>query len=421
MEKQGFFQRLVGRVKSAFRNDSTLVISGDPKVLELFGVNAGSIAVNEQTAMQVSAVSACIQILGGTIASLPIHIYRNIGEEDRERVKTPLSTLLNVEPCPAWTASAMVEWWIRCVALRGDAYTEIIRDGFGNVSRLVPLHPATVTPVVLEDGHIIYKVVGSKKERVIPDFRMLHIPGAGYDGTTGTSRSVISDAASSIRIAIASDNHSENFFSNGVTTKHALKAPGVLTEEQVQALRNRWKEKYTGISNYGSPMVLTEGMDVQELSMSSVDAELLASRKYQVIDIARAFGVPPFMIGAQETTTSWGTGIEQMTIGFVRFTLSRYLKRIQDELNRKLFDTQSDMFVEFNLKGLLKGDAKAEGESLRQARGGSQGPGWMTLNEIRKINNLPSIAGGDEIYDPIGGANEPKDTGTNAGPDNQQA
>lgn len=155
--------------------------------------------------------------------------------------------------------------------------------------------------------------------------------------------------------------------------------------------------------------------------MSSVDAELLASRKYQVIDIARAFGVPPFMIGAQETTTSWGTGIEQMTIGFVRFTLQRYLKRIQDEINRKLFDVHGEMFVEFNLKGLLKGDAKSEGESLRQARGGSQGPGWMTLNEIRKINNLPSIDGGDEIYDPIGGFNAQTNIGSNAGPDQQQA
>jgi HK97 family phage portal protein len=156
-------------------------------------------------------------------------------------------------------------------------------------------------------------------------------------------------------------------------------------------------------------MVLTEGLDVKELSMSSIDAELLDSRKYSVIDIARAFRVPPVMIGAQDTTSSWGTGVEAITLGFVKFTLQPYLTRIEQEINRKLI-RKPDEFVEFNLKGLLRGDTKAENESLRQARGGSQGPGWLTLNEIRRIDNLPPVPGGDVIYEPKGALNEQKTT-----------
>jgi HK97 family phage portal protein len=115
------------------------------------------------------------------------------------------------------------------------------------------------------------------------------------------------------------------------------------------------------------------------------------------------------MIGAQDTTSSWGTGIEQVTLGFVKFTLQPYLTRIEQEINRKLI-RKPDEFVEFNLKGLLRGDTKAENESLRQARGGSQGPGWLTLNEIRRIDNLPPIDGGDVIYEPKGALNEQKTT-----------
>jgi HK97 family phage portal protein len=105
------------------------------------------------------------------------------------------------------------------------------------------------------------------------------------------------------------------------------------------------------------------------------------------------------MIGANDTTTSWGTGIEQMTLGFVKFTLQTYLNRIEQEINRKFFKT-TKYFVEFNLDGLLRGDSKSEGEYLRQARGGSQGPGWMTANEVRRVKNLPPIDGQDELYDP---------------------
>lgn len=389
------------REAARVRNDVQYITSSNPSVIDLLGSMPASSGypVNDETAMRVSAVAACIQLLGGTIASLPLPIYQRTAT-GRDKIDSPLWYLLNEQPCPAWTAASMVEWWIRCNALRGDAYNIIQRDRAGEIKGIVPLHPDRVTPMV-KDGEILYRYLpNGGNGRTYQDDEILHIPGFGYDGDVGRSMSVIKFAAlSSIGIALAADDFSGKLYANGGMPKHLIKADGKMDAEQIEQLRKTYADRYTGTDNVGKPMVLTQGLDVRELSMNAVDADILNSRKYQVIDIARAFGVPPFMIGANDTTTSWGTGIEQMTLGFVKFTLQTYLNRIEQEINRKFFKT-TKYFVEFNLDGLLRGDSKSEGEYLRQARGGSQGPGWMTANEVRRVKNLPPIDGQDELYDP---------------------
>jgi HK97 family phage portal protein len=197
---------------------------------------------------------------------------------------------------------------------------------------------------------------------------------------------------------------SGSFYANGAAPKHVIQSSSKMSPDQVEQLRNEYKRKYAGAGNAGAPMVLTQGLELKEMSMTADDAQLLESRKFQVIDIARAFGVPPHMIGAQETTSSWGSGVEQMTIGFLKFSLQPYITRIRQELNRKLFRRASP-FVEHKMEALLAGDSKAEGEYNRQAVGGSQGPGWMTINEIRKSKNLPPIEGGDKLFSPNNGQN----------------
>jgi HK97 family phage portal protein len=320
--------------------------------------------------------------------------------DGRTKVDTPLWYLLNESPSPAWTAATMFEWWARCNALRGDAVSQIQRDRNGNATGFLQWHPDRVQ-IETKAGqlHYYFQPKDGKAFGLFAD-DVLHIPGEGFNGEH--SLSVIQHAAhQSIGIALAADDFSGKFYRNGASPKHLITAPGKMDEPLIEQLKNQYGEKYTGPENVGKPMVLTEGLKIEQLSMSAVDAELLESRKYQVIDIARAFGIPPFMIGAQETSTSWGTGIEQQTLGFVKFTLQAYLNRIEQELNRKLFATPK-YFVEFNLDGLLRGDSKAESEYLRQAIGGSQGPGWMTANEVRRLKNQPPIAGGDTRYVPKG-------------------
>jgi HK97 family phage portal protein len=390
--------------------DSGIVRSSDPAVLELFGLSSGKTVVNPQSAQRLSAVGACIGLIGGSVAGLPLHHYKKDGDI-RKRVDSNIWNLLNLSPISNWPAASMYEWWVRCNGLRGDAVSEIMRDRYGDPLSIRPHHPDRVEIKLTESGDdLIYiftpRSGGKTYARASDD--VIHIPGNGYDGHK--SLSVIQhDAKQAITIGLAAGEYSAKFFENGGMPKHLFKTPNKMNDDQTKALRKTYDERYAGPANAGRPMVLTEGLDVTELSMSSIDAELLDSRKYSVIDIARAFRVPPVMIGAQDTTSSWGTGIEQVTLGFVKFTLQPYLTRIEQEINRKLI-RKPDEFVEFNLKGLLRGDTKAENESLRQARGGSQGPGWLTLNEIRRIDNLPPVVGGDVIYEPKGALNEQKTT-----------
>lgn len=391
--------------------DSVLIRSGDPQVIELFGGNQASsgYAVTEATAMRVAAVSACVQLIGGTIASLPLPIYEET-PEGRRKIKPKLYRLLNLEPCQAWTAASMTDRWIRSIAFRGDSFSRIVRDRLGEPIKIIPLHPDRVRVTVTDEAEISYAYQPKNGSPYgIHSDDMLHIPGFGYDGETGRAKSIIHHAAhQSIGIALAADDFSGQFFANSGMQKHLIKSDGKMDLDMVERLRNEFKNKYGGSNNVGLPMILTEGLDLKEISLSSADAELLESRKYQVIDIARAFGVPPVMIGANDTTSSWGTGIEQITLGFVKFILQAYLVKIEQELNRKLYPN-GDKFVEYNLQGLLKGDSESEAKYLREAIGGSQGPGYMTLNEVRAVKNLPKVSaeqGGEKFYEPKGNTND---------------
>jgi HK97 family phage portal protein len=154
------------------------------------------------------------------------------------------------------------------------------------------------------------------------------------------------------------------------------------------------QEKFAGAINAGRPMLLDRGMDWVQLSISPEDAQMLQSRAFSVEEVCRFFGVPPFMVGHTEKTTSWGTGLEQQTLGFQKFTLRRRLKRIEQALAKQLLspaDRQAGLVIEFNLEGLLRGDSGARASFYQQMLSN----GVMTINEVRALENLPPVAGGD--------------------------
>jgi HK97 family phage portal protein len=389
---------LGGGQVAPIENSTTVVSSSDPQVIAHLGGTGSSsgYAVTPESAMRVSAVYAAVRLLAGAIASIPVALYR---EKDgvREAISPELWWLLNEEPAPSWTAASMWEWIMLSICLRGDGYVEIRRAG-PSVKTLRPLHPDRVAARKVGD-YLLYTVCDDDGTvRAVHQDDMLHFAGFGFNGIR--SMSVIQWAAfQSIGVALAADTFAGSFFANGAAPKHVIKTSGRMDEEQVELLRGEYKKKYAGANNAGTPMVLTQGLDLKEMSMTADDAQLLETRKWQVIDIARAFGVPPHLIGAQETTSSWGTGVEQTTLGFIKFALQPHINRIRQELNRKLFRRASP-FAEHKMEALLSGDLKAEGEYMRQSVGGSQGPGWMTINEIRKIKNLPPVEGGNVLYRP---------------------
>ena len=400
---------------SEFQNSpAAMLLSEGNQGSELFELLTGGlqssagVVVNEKTAMRVSAVYACVRLIAGAIANLPLPVYT--GEStNRKQVKHPIATLLNREPTPGFTAATFWEYIISSSLLSTDGLAEIKRTAGGKITGFVPLHPRSVD-IIKHDGRLVYTIYpdGGDAYSVDQD-DMLHIPGFGFDGVRGMSV-VQYVARQGIGISIAAEDYSGEFFSNGARPDFCLQTDANnVGEDTAKVLRSTWQARHQGKGNRHLPAVLTGGLKVQQITMSAEDAQLLATRQWQVIDIARAFGVPPFMIGEMEKTTSWGSGVETMGIGFLLYTLLPHLNRAQQEINRKCFSSER-FFVEFNVDGLLRGDSKTRHEIYRKALGGSAGNGYMTVNEVRAKENLPPKDGGDELTKWVPNKQDKKET-----------
>ena len=390
--------------RAAGRTGSLQNASYSESVMEAFGVApvAAGVSVTPQSAMRVSAVFACVQRIAGAISTMPIDVFRTDGETPVKLPRDDLWYKLNEEPCPQFTAASHWEGVSINQLLRGDSYTWIRRAMNGDVQELIPLPWSAVTPVLQTDRTVRYYIHYQGLSTWVGPEDIFHFPGFGFDGLK--SMSVISFAArNAAGTAMAMDEYSGRFFQNGAHPSGLIKAPGKMTAEGIKLLQESFANKYSGIGNaHRLPMVLTEGLEFKEVSLNAEDAQLLESRKFQVIDIARAFGVPPHMIGETSGATSWGTGIESMSRGFVTYTLKQHLKRIEQEINRKLYPKRLDRFVRFDIEALTEGDSKAQSEYNRAALGGpGTGPGWMSVDDVRKTKGLAPLGGMNaEVYDP---------------------
>jgi HK97 family phage portal protein len=392
--------------------DSSHVLRGTLEYEALSGIN-GSMAAdappNEQSALAVSAVYACVNLIAGAIASLPMHIYRRAPDGDRERdVNNDLWWVLNEEFSPRWPASAGWSFLVGSKLLHGDAFAEIIRTAGGRVAGLVPLHPNRVSVIATPDGgRLIYEIqpdptiqapsAAASRVRVLDQDDVLHVPGFGFNGLRGMSPLRHALRVSG-RLAINAQNFSSSFLANMARPDYALKTDQTLTPAQIETLRAMLNERHGSPLNAGKPMLLMGGLDIKTLTMPLEEMQLLETRKFQVEEIARVYGVPPFMIGHTEKTTSWGTGVEAMGAGFARFALRDHLNGFQNEINRKFFRTSSRV-AEFDTAELERADIKALFDAMRVAIGRAGEPGIMSVTEVRRFLNLPRKVDGD-LFDP---------------------
>lgn len=376
------------------------------ELMESFGVmpSASGMSVTPVSAMRVAAVFACVQKIAGAIATLPLHVYRTDGDFKARQPRDDLWYKLNEQPSAQYTAASHWEGVSIAQLLRGDGFTWIRRGLSNNIRELLPLPWGCVSPTRQADGSVRYYIS-------LPEFgintwlepsEILHFPGFGFDGLK--SMSVITHAArAAVGNALAMDEYSGKFFANGAHPSMVLTAKGKMSEGQITQLQTTFARKYAGIENaHRVPLVLTEGLEAKEISLSAEDAQLLEARKFQVIDIARAFGVPPHMIGETSASTSWGSGIESMSRAFVTYTLQPHLIRIEQELNRKLFPRDIGRFIQFDRDALIEGDSAAQAIYNRAALGGpGTGQGWMSVDEVRKTKGLAPMGGeAATIFDP---------------------
>lgn len=354
--------------------------------------------VTPETALRVTAVYGCVALIAGAISTLPFPIYERT-QNTRKKADHDYWWMLNEQANDDMTAATAFEYLISSKMFYGDAFALLIRPNrFTNrVIGWRPLHPTRVMPFRDVENTLYYQVTDWNGGVTVYDAAdIIHVPSLGFDGLRSPSP-ITYAAREAIGTSITAEDYSAKFFSQGSTHEIALKTASKMTTEQTDALRASYMAKYAGHKNSRMPLLLSGGMEVEKLSITPNDAALLPTRQFGVEEICRVFGVPPYMVGATDKTTSWGTGIEQQGIAFVKYTLRRYLTPIEQEFNRKLWPSREKFFVEYNTAALERGDYKTRMEGYRIGIGRAGEPGWMTANEVRHLENMEPIAGNDEL------------------------
>ena len=369
------------------------------------GGTASGKYVTERSAMQMTAVYCCVRILSEAVASLPLQFYRYTDDGGKEKaVEHPLYFLLHDEPNPEMTSFIFRETLMTHLLLWGNAYSQIIRNGKGEVVALYPLMPDRMKVDRDEHGRLYYEYTVYDSDDVdgrkgtnkvgrtvrLQPHDVLHIPGLGFDGLVGYSP--IAMAKNAIGLAIATEEYGSKFFANGAAPSGVLEHPGTIKDPS--KVRESWQATFGGSGNANKIAVLEEGMKYTPISISPEQAQFLETRKFQIDEIARIFRVPPHMIGDLEKSSF--NNIEQQSLEFVKYTLDPWVSRWEQAMVRALLtpDEKKKYFFKFNVDGLLRGDYQSRMNGYATARQN----GWMSANDIRELENLdriPAEQGGD--------------------------
>ena len=355
-----------------------------------FGTSSSGKAVNERTALQTTAVYACVRILAETIAALPLHTYQHTNGGKEKAAEHPLYYLLHSEPNSEMTSFVFRETLMGHLLLWGNAYAQIIRDGRGRVVGLYPLLPNKMIVNRNDQGQLYYQYEKDGCLYILNRHEVLHIPGLGFDGLIGYSP--IAMAKNAIGMAIATEEYGAKFFANGANPGGVLEHPGVVKDPA--RIRESWNAVYQGSGNAHRVAVLEEGMKFQSIGIPPEQAQFLETRKFQINEIARIFRIPPHMIGDLEKSSF--SNIEQQSLEFVMYTLDPWVVRWEQAIQRALFSESEkrQFFVKFNVDGLLRGDYESRMNGYAVGRQN----GWLSSNDIRELENLnriPEDAGGD--------------------------
>jgi HK97 family phage portal protein len=360
----------------------------------LFGGTPSGTVVNEQTAMQNTAVYACVRILAEAVASLPLHVYRYKSDGGRERaLDHPLYHLLHNAPNDEMTSFAFRKTLMSHILLWGNAYAQIVRNGRGQVTALYPLLPNRMEVSRAPSGKLIYTYNKDWDDKRAPATLrrddVLHIPGLGFDGLIGYSP--VAMARNAIGMSVATENYGARFFANSARPSGVLEHPGLIKDHD--RLRQSWQAQFSG-SGQHSVAVLEENMKFHPISINPNDAQFLDTRKFQILEIARIFRIPPSFLGDLDRATF--SNAEQLSLDFVKFTLTPWLSRFEQGMEHCLLlpSERRDVFIRHNVEGLLRGDysSRMSGYAI------GINNGIMSVNDVRSLENMDPISqeeGGD--------------------------
>lgn len=363
----------------------------DPAIVELLGLGSGNlagVAVGESSVLGLAGVYRAVSLIAGTIASLPMRTIETNKDGHTERARSFLDTPGGpTGPTPfEWKEQVLVH-----LLLHGNAYCAHLYGGAGQIVGLLPVHPLAVTVDVEPDGSKLFTAsLADGTRRVFTSQQLTHIPALSTDGVTGLSP--IAVARNVFGTSLAGDRAAARMFANGAMVSGLVTPVDDMSEEEAKAIKASLRAKMQGTDNSGDIAVINRQLKFDKWSMSAEDAQFLQSRAFQVEEIARFYGVPPHLLMQTEKQTSWGTGVQEQNRGLARYTLEPWTTRIQERLSRLLTGGKK---CEFDYSAFVQPDPETEiGLLIEQVDAG-----LLTINEARKIRNLPPLPGGDVISD----------------------
>jgi HK97 family phage portal protein len=361
--------------------------------------------VNETTALNYLAVYNCVSLISSTIAALPLVTYRRSGNKIERATKRPEYRILQSEFNPETAAMIGREAGMGHLLTWGNSFTQIVKNKSGStLLGLQPLGPDVVKVVRNARKQLGYEVRQRGTSEVLATLRpeeVLHVPGLGFDGIVGYSP--IRIARSAIRAGLSQDLEAEKYITRGIRPPGVIKFPAGKKFKDAQDglnFRNKFEQIHVNKDSALNVMILEDGSDWQSIGIDPVSAQLLESRKFSRKEICGLYRVPPHMVGDVESSTSWGSGIGEQKDGFVTFTLLTWIKRVEQEYNRKLFggdDDGEEYYCEHLVEGLLRGDVLKRSQALQI----QHMRGAITDNEWRALENRNPVEGGDVRHFPL--------------------
>ena len=345
-----------------------------------------------ETAPEVPAVIACIRVIAESVGSLPLHIYRMDSNGAKVlATDSPLYRLLRYAPNDEQTSLELREQMTMLYLLYGDAYCELQRDDRGVITAMMPLHPSRMTSERLSDGTLRYIYREPNGRQTIYSQRQLwHVRMPTLDGVHGLSLpTLVRDAIAHAR---ALESYGLTYFANGARPGVVLTSDNPIPPEAAERMREQWERMHRGSDRAHRTAVLPNGLKVHELSGSNESSQFVDARKMAVIEICRAFRVPPHLVQSLDGATY--SNIENQSREFLTYTLLSHLRRIEDSIARDLIDDPT-LFAEHDVHAFMRGDSAARAAWYQQALTS----GIMSINEVRAAEGMNPIgAEGDERF-----------------------
>lgn len=388
----GFLQKMFERRALSLTDAKTW------RELGIIQPTAAGVSVSGDGALKYTAVLAAVRVLAESVASLPLLVYERLpGEQGKRRAPDfYLYELLHNKPNPFIDSFIFRELMMVHLLLWGNAYAEIEADSRGRVTALWPLLAGNMLNITRGADGLVYEYqLPNGQIQKIPGFALLHLRGLGVNGYFGLSP--IALARQAIGLGLAAEQFGAGFFGNGAQLSGILKHPMKLTDEAETSLRESWAALYKGLDNAHRIAVLEEGMEYERIGIPPEDAQFLETRKFQVTEIARMYNLPPHKIGDLERATF--SNIEHENMDFVTRSVRPWLIRWEMGIAQQLMTAaeRARYFAEFLVDGLLRGDTTARYGAYAVGRQN----GWLSANDIRWLENMNPVEGGDVYLVPL--------------------